>query len=197
MWFVTQIWDTAGQERFRSVTHAYYRDAQGNLCFLYFHFLLLSVCVCVCVWERVVQVSMQPGWCVCFLLVCIVCCIRRCAGDNNKVLFLFTALLLLYDITSKLSFDNIRVRLYQITFSSLLLSLSLSLSLSFFLLSFHFHLLNPLKLNAPLCLFTCKILRKPSNIFSQPSLWKWHDVIACVATQFPVSVMKSNKNVQG
>ncbi|XP_030086523.1 ras-related protein Rab-37 isoform X3 [Serinus canaria] len=41
-----QIWDTAGQERFRSVTHAYYRDAQ--------------------------------------------------------------ALLLLYDITSKMSFDNIR-----------------------------------------------------------------------------------------
>uniref|UniRef100_A0A3P9PMW1 Ras-related protein Rab-37-like n=1 Tax=Poecilia reticulata TaxID=8081 RepID=A0A3P9PMW1_POERE len=28
------IWDTAGQERFRSVTHAYYRDAQGNLCCL-------------------------------------------------------------------------------------------------------------------------------------------------------------------
>ncbi|XP_029784809.1 ras-related protein Rab-37 isoform X5 [Suricata suricatta] len=25
-----QIWDTAGQERFRSVTHAYYRDAQGE-----------------------------------------------------------------------------------------------------------------------------------------------------------------------
>lgn len=29
--FALQIWDTAGQERFRSVTHAYYRDAQGNL----------------------------------------------------------------------------------------------------------------------------------------------------------------------
>ncbi|KAF6096514.1 RAB37, member RAS oncogene family [Phyllostomus discolor] len=43
-----QIWDTAGQERFRSVTHAYYRDAQ--------------------------------------------------------------ALLLLYDITNKSSFDNIRVQ---------------------------------------------------------------------------------------
>lgn len=32
-WFsvfaLLQIWDTAGQERFRSVTHAYYRDAQG------------------------------------------------------------------------------------------------------------------------------------------------------------------------
>lgn len=26
-----QIWDTAGQERFRSVTHAYYRDAHGEL----------------------------------------------------------------------------------------------------------------------------------------------------------------------
>ncbi|XP_025054988.1 ras-related protein Rab-37 isoform X1 [Alligator sinensis] len=47
-----QIWDTAGQERFRSVTHAYYRDAQ--------------------------------------------------------------ALLLLYDITSKMSFDNIRAWLSEI-----------------------------------------------------------------------------------
>jgi GTPase SAR1 family protein len=26
-----QIWDTAGQERFRSVTHAYYRDAHGKV----------------------------------------------------------------------------------------------------------------------------------------------------------------------
>ncbi|XP_072793153.1 ras-related protein Rab-37 isoform X2 [Taeniopygia guttata] len=47
-----RIWDTAGQERFRSVTHAYYRDAQ--------------------------------------------------------------ALLLLYDITSKMSFDNIRAWLTEI-----------------------------------------------------------------------------------
>ncbi|XP_044309719.1 ras-related protein Rab-37 isoform X3 [Varanus komodoensis] len=47
-----QIWDTAGQERFRSVTHAYYRDAQ--------------------------------------------------------------ALLLLYDITSRISFDNIRAWLTEI-----------------------------------------------------------------------------------
>ena len=30
MCFCSQIWDTAGQERFRSVTHAYYRDAQGE-----------------------------------------------------------------------------------------------------------------------------------------------------------------------
>ncbi|NXP40500.1 RAB37 protein, partial [Leiothrix lutea] len=50
-----QIWDTAGQERFRSVTHAYYRDAQ--------------------------------------------------------------ALLLLYDITSKMSFDNIRLAWCVVTFS--------------------------------------------------------------------------------
>jgi GTPase SAR1 family protein len=27
-----QIWDTAGQERFRSITHAYYRDAHGTWC---------------------------------------------------------------------------------------------------------------------------------------------------------------------
>jgi len=25
-----QIWDTAGQERFRSITRAYYRDADGE-----------------------------------------------------------------------------------------------------------------------------------------------------------------------
>lgn len=30
--FLSQIWDTAGQERFRSVTHAYYRDAHGKTC---------------------------------------------------------------------------------------------------------------------------------------------------------------------
>lgn len=28
---VFQIWDTAGQERFRSITRAYYRDANGRL----------------------------------------------------------------------------------------------------------------------------------------------------------------------
>ncbi|CAL4125413.1 unnamed protein product, partial [Meganyctiphanes norvegica] len=38
-----QIWDTAGQERFRSVTHAYYRDAHGRC---------TIVCLCVCVKER-------------------------------------------------------------------------------------------------------------------------------------------------
>uniref|UniRef100_A0AAY4A7Q4 Uncharacterized protein n=1 Tax=Denticeps clupeoides TaxID=299321 RepID=A0AAY4A7Q4_9TELE len=30
-WLYCSIWDTAGQERFRSVTHAYYRDAQALL----------------------------------------------------------------------------------------------------------------------------------------------------------------------
>ena len=30
IWLLVQIWDTAGQERFRSITHAYYRDAQGT-----------------------------------------------------------------------------------------------------------------------------------------------------------------------
>ena len=46
---VLQIWDTAGQERFRSVTHAYYRDAQG------------TVCVCVCLAEGV---CLAVGVCV-------------------------------------------------------------------------------------------------------------------------------------
>ncbi|KOB58075.1 Ras-related protein Rab-26 [Operophtera brumata] len=43
-----QIWDTAGQERFRSVTHAYYRDAHGKKLnykikgyFNYFHHCIL------------------------------------------------------------------------------------------------------------------------------------------------------------
>lgn len=35
-----QIWDTAGQERFRSVTHAYYRDAHGNYLTAYIYFYL-------------------------------------------------------------------------------------------------------------------------------------------------------------
>nr|KAF7435063.1 hypothetical protein H0235_003254 [Vespula pensylvanica] len=52
-----QIWDTAGQERFRSVTHAYYRDAHARL---------------------------------------------------------LSALLLLYDVTNKTSFDNIRAWLSEI-----------------------------------------------------------------------------------
>ncbi|KAJ4939731.1 hypothetical protein JOQ06_029168 [Pogonophryne albipinna] len=50
-----QIWDTAGQERFRSVTHAYYRDAHALL-LLYdissrtsFDNIRVRVCVRVCV----------------------------------------------------------------------------------------------------------------------------------------------------
>lgn len=37
-----QIWDTAGQERFRSVTHAYYRDAHGN------YTMLIKICAWCC-----------------------------------------------------------------------------------------------------------------------------------------------------
>lgn len=37
-----QIWDTAGQERFRSVTHAYYRDAHGN------YAMLIQICARCC-----------------------------------------------------------------------------------------------------------------------------------------------------
>ncbi|XP_059413600.1 ras-related protein Rab-37-like isoform X1 [Carassius carassius] len=65
-----QMWDTAGQERFRSVTHAYYRDAQGKYTIFTETFALLTDFI--------------------------------------------TALLLLYDITRKSSFDNIRAWLTEI-----------------------------------------------------------------------------------
>uniref|UniRef100_A0A8B9SC30 small monomeric GTPase n=1 Tax=Apteryx owenii TaxID=8824 RepID=A0A8B9SC30_APTOW len=71
-----QIWDTAGQERFRSVTHAYYRDAQGG------------------------SAAGGTRWSV---SPC------RSGRGNSHYLSPLPALLLLYDITSKISFDNIRV----------------------------------------------------------------------------------------
>ena len=37
-----QIWDTAGQERFRSVTHAYYRDAHGKYYFMHANCIFLQ-----------------------------------------------------------------------------------------------------------------------------------------------------------
>lgn len=69
-----QIWDTAGQERFRSVTHAYYRDAHGE------------------------HIPSRAGG----------------LGEHSMVpaltpTTLSTALLLLYDVTNKASFDNIQV----------------------------------------------------------------------------------------
>lgn len=78
--FQSQIWDTAGQERFRSVTHAYYRDAHGE-----------TSAQC-----DTVDVILQ--FCDANATVLCVCVVS-------------SALLLLYDITSKSSFDNIRVSL--------------------------------------------------------------------------------------
>lgn len=74
-----QIWDTAGQERFRSVTHAYYRDAHG---------------------ERRGRR-------------------RRFHADSTLIrpfihLILSIALLLLYDVTNKVTFDNTRAWLSEI-----------------------------------------------------------------------------------
>ena len=39
-----QIWDTAGQERFRSITRAYYRDAQGMFGCCCLPTITLSIC---------------------------------------------------------------------------------------------------------------------------------------------------------
>lgn len=68
-----QIWDTAGQERFRSVTHAYYRDAHGES----LH-------------------AVRPG------------------RPTHPPPLLFLALLLLYDVTNKVTFDNTRAWLSEI-----------------------------------------------------------------------------------
>ncbi|CAH2086708.1 unnamed protein product [Euphydryas editha] len=68
-----QIWDTAGQERFRSVTHAYYRDAHGMI--LKYYNSLRKI---------------------------------------YRLYLMLTALLLLYDVTNKTSFDNIRAWLGEI-----------------------------------------------------------------------------------
>ncbi|XP_076072414.1 ras-related protein Rab-37-like isoform X2 [Mytilus galloprovincialis] len=84
-----QIWDTAGQERFRSVTHAYYRDAHGiSLMYLTSPFYMFS------------HFSA-------FLLNMFICCFTDEEHDS-------IALLLLYDVTNKASFDNIRAWLGEI-----------------------------------------------------------------------------------
>lgn len=76
-----QIWDTAGQERFRSVTHAYYRDAHGKSFFPF-------------------RVSI----------------VARKSFEDAIVHFshFLTALLLLYDVTNKVTFDNTRAWLVEI-----------------------------------------------------------------------------------
>ncbi|KAH1000211.1 hypothetical protein HUJ04_000130 [Dendroctonus ponderosae] len=80
-----QIWDTAGQERFRCVTHAYYRDAHDK--------------------DSLAAVDWS------------FCTTRQYRGRSERTgvsLALFAALLLLYDVTNKKSFDNIRAWLGEI-----------------------------------------------------------------------------------
>ena len=77
---LSQIWDTAGQERFRSVTHAYYRDAHGES---------------------------RPATPTANVLVCVLCvcvCVTSLTFSPSPL-----ALLLLYDVTNQASFDNIQV----------------------------------------------------------------------------------------
>lgn len=82
MCFDTQIWDTAGQERFRSVTHAYYRDAQGNLFILrvayFFFFLTLLPRAPRATWAGAVvgEGAAEPRWvfvCLFFFFILSVC----------------------------------------------------------------------------------------------------------------------------
>ncbi|XP_030876458.1 ras-related protein Rab-26 isoform X1 [Leptonychotes weddellii] len=92
-----QIWDTAGQERFRSVTHAYYRDAHGEL----------------------VGAGRQPQEAEAVLRGCPGSEHGRPAGGCGRQEAVLTgplppALLLLYDVTNKASFDNIQAWLTEI-----------------------------------------------------------------------------------
>ncbi|XP_077931085.1 ras-related protein Rab-26 isoform X2 [Halichoerus grypus] len=92
-----RIWDTAGQERFRSVTHAYYRDAHGEL----------------------VGAGRQPQEAEAVLRGCPGSEHGRPAGGCGRQEAVLTgplppALLLLYDVTNKASFDNIQAWLTEI-----------------------------------------------------------------------------------
>ncbi|KAF0032711.1 hypothetical protein F2P81_015001 [Scophthalmus maximus] len=84
-----QIWDTAGQERFRSVTHAYYRSLVHKLQVSPLHSLHRGAQSCI---------KSVHEW--------------RC--DFLEIASGISALLLLYDVTNKSSFDNIQAWLTEI-----------------------------------------------------------------------------------
>lgn len=93
-----QIWDTAGQERFRSVTHAYYRDAHGELGLAKLPRFLLGGRCPGCEEQQCGGCSARGGW-------------QGATRGSAAVLTgpLPPALLLLYDVTNKASFDSIQV----------------------------------------------------------------------------------------
>ncbi|KAM7148949.1 ras-related protein Rab-26 isoform 2-T2 [Molossus nigricans] len=92
-----RIWDTAGQERFRSVTHAYYRDAHGEL-------------------TGTVSDQGVGLWSVSVCTLFPRLLLRGGLWVTGGVLTgpLPPALLLLYDVTNKASFDNIQDWLTEI-----------------------------------------------------------------------------------
>ncbi|KAL2716925.1 ras-related protein Rab-37-like isoform X3 [Vespula squamosa] len=101
-----QIWDTAGQERFRSVTHAYYRDAHGTFA------IIIIVLVIVIVLFRRKFISFPLWWSQSKQKITPSC--LSPLSINIAHLLLLSALLLLYDVTNKTSFDNIRAWLSEI-----------------------------------------------------------------------------------
>lgn len=82
-----QIWDTAGQERFRSVTHAYYRDAHGE--------------------KHALHDNNANNY-----RSIVVCMINY--SFFHPLINYMQALLLLFDVTNRKSFDNTRAWLAEI-----------------------------------------------------------------------------------
>ncbi|KAL2726083.1 LOW QUALITY PROTEIN: ras-related protein Rab-37-like isoform X2 [Vespula maculifrons] len=93
-----QIWDTAGQERFRSVTHAYYRDAHGTIAIIIIVLVVSKFISFPLRWSQSKQ-KIIPS------------CLSPLSINIARLL---SALLLLYDVTNKTSFDNIRAWLSEI-----------------------------------------------------------------------------------
>ncbi|KAH8037414.1 hypothetical protein HPB51_009969 [Rhipicephalus microplus] len=99
------IWDTAGQERFRSVTHAYYRDAH------------VSEAITQCAQQHALRLATETKieeWLI-FAptgAATIPADLTSAHSSANQIRSL--ALLLLYDVSNKTSFDNTRAWLGEI-----------------------------------------------------------------------------------
>ncbi|KYQ60446.1 Ras-related protein Rab-26 [Trachymyrmex zeteki] len=100
-----QIWDTAGQERFRSVTHAYYRDAHD----WFWDWEFETSCAYNNELFNIRRRTNALHWCVSGEIL-----IARPDFVVHIRIRDESALLLLYDVTNKTSYDNIRAWLSEI-----------------------------------------------------------------------------------
>ncbi|KYN03024.1 Ras-related protein Rab-26 [Cyphomyrmex costatus] len=117
-----QIWDTAGQERFRSVTHAYYRDAhEFRFLFSFLFFKDSSIPNWFWDWEFETSCAYNNELSnVRRRTKALHCCVSGEILIARPDFVVHTrirdesTLLLLYDVTNKTSYDNIRAWLSEI-----------------------------------------------------------------------------------